>query len=106
MEPEASKWIQELINIGGQAAVLWVALYYLLRVLKAQYDDRITALQKHSEQCEADYKALHQQMHELEREHSAAVERWMERLEALRERIRGHSGQIPKHHSSNSDSVS
>lgn len=85
MPPEdTSKWIQDLLTIGGQAGVLWVALYYLLKVLKSQYDVRITVLESRSDRCDEDRKILHSQMHALEREHTAALERWIDKLDRLK----------------------
>lgn len=56
MSPET---IDKLLDIGGNAAVLWVACVFLIRTLKNQYDDRIAALEAAVETCEKDRAALH-----------------------------------------------
>lgn len=66
--------LKELLNIGGNAGVMWVALWFLLKVLKQQYDLRITALEQRSDACEEDRKNLHQQIHQLQSERISLLE--------------------------------
>jgi hypothetical protein len=66
--------LKELLNIGGNAGVMWVALWFLLKILKQQYDLRITALEGRSDSCEEDRKNLHQQIHALQNERIALLE--------------------------------
>ena len=51
--------ISDLLSVGGNALVLWVACVALVKALKGQYEARITALEKASEACENDRIELH-----------------------------------------------
>ena len=51
--------ITELLKIGGNAGVLWVACWFLVKTLKVQYEGRIEALENAAKACEADRQQLH-----------------------------------------------
>jgi hypothetical protein len=75
MEPSSIHIVEKLLNIGGTAGVLYVAIYYLVRTLKSQYDDRILALEKRSDKCEEDRRALHQEIRQMQVEQMRLIER-------------------------------
>lgn len=64
--PETASIIGRLLEIGGQAGILYVAIWFLVRILKTQYDDRINALEKRSDECEADRRSMHEQIHGMQ----------------------------------------
>ena len=51
--------ITEILKIGGNAGVLWVACWFLVKTLKNQYEGRIKALEDAAKLCERDRKELH-----------------------------------------------
>jgi hypothetical protein len=75
MEPSSIHIAEKLLNIGGTAGVLYVAIYYLVRTLKSQYDDRILTLEKRSDKCEEDRKSLHQEIRAMQSEQLRLIER-------------------------------
>lgn len=64
--PPEQHIVEKLLELGGQAGLLWLAIWFLVRTLKDQYDARISALEGKSEECERDRQALHAQIHELQ----------------------------------------
>ena len=69
MSPEVLK---EVLEIGGSAAVLWVACFFLLKAMKAQYDSRIVALEdainrseKRHDECDRDRSELHKRIEDI-----------------------------------------
>lgn len=52
--------ITELLKIGGNAGVLWVACWFLVKTLKVQYECRIKALEEAAKVCETDRQKLHE----------------------------------------------
>jgi len=59
MNPEA---VTEILKVAGNAGVLWVACVFLVKTLKAQYEKRIEALEKHSIRCDEDRIKLHEKI--------------------------------------------
>ena len=57
--------LDTILKVGGQAAVLWVAIFYLARGMKKQYEDRIVALEKSSDECNRDRIELHRRIEEI-----------------------------------------
>lgn len=74
MTPEAVSIMDRLLEIGGQAGILYLAIWFLVRLLKTQYDSRITALEKRSDECEMDRVALHSQIHSMQSERIKLLE--------------------------------
>jgi len=66
--------VEKLLNIGGTAGVLYVAIYFLVRTLKSQYEGRITALEVRSDNCEADRRAMHQEIRLIQDSRIKAME--------------------------------
>lgn len=71
--------VKELIAIGGQAAVFWVALYYLLKILKQEYDARIGSLEHRSDKCEEDRVKLRDQMSSLQSDRINLLEKLLDK---------------------------
>ena len=67
--------IEKLLNIGGTAGILYVAIYFLVRTLKEQYESRISALEVRSDKCEQDRRAMHQEIRLIQQERIGALER-------------------------------
>ena len=55
-----------LLQVGGQAGVLYVAIWFLVRALKDGYDSRIGSLEQRSGECEQDRMKLHEQIHTMQ----------------------------------------
>lgn len=69
---------EKLLNIGGTAGVLYVAIWFLVKTLKGQYESRIVSLEKRSDLCEADRASMGQKIHDLQAQHVVALERMLE----------------------------
>lgn len=72
--PETVTFMMKLLEIGGQAGVLYVAIWFLVRILKAQYDSRIDALEKRSDECEMDRRSMHEKIHTMQQERITLLE--------------------------------
>jgi len=81
MDPQVIAVLEKLLSIGGQAGILLVATYYLARVLKAQYDERITDLEKRSEQCELHRIELGKELRAIQNDRISILEKALERAE-------------------------
>ena len=57
--------LNKLLELGGQAGILWVAILYLTKTLKEAYETRIEALEKASDKCETDRIRLQNQIIEI-----------------------------------------
>ncbi|MEM9235204.1 MAG: hypothetical protein AAGB14_00395 [Verrucomicrobiota bacterium] len=57
--------VEKILEISGQAGLLWLALFFLVRTLKEQYEKRIDALEKAAQACEEDRRALHEKIQEI-----------------------------------------
>lgn len=66
--------VEKLLNLGGTAGVLYVAIYFLVRTLKGQYEGRITALEVRSDKCEDDRRAMHQEIRQIQDQRVKAME--------------------------------
>lgn len=67
--------IPKLLELGGQAGIYAVALFFLARQIKNLYEDRISHLEKSTEECAKDRAALHDKIHEMDRARIAHLER-------------------------------
>ncbi|WP_396275075.1 hypothetical protein [Hyphomonas sp.] len=67
--------VEKLLNIGGTAGILYVAIYFLVRTLKDQYESRISALEVRSDHCEQDRRSMHQEIRLIQQERIGALER-------------------------------
>lgn len=64
--PDGVPWILgRAIDIGGTAGVLYVAIWFLVRTLKEQYDKRVGALEVAVAECDRDRRELHKQIDEI-----------------------------------------
>jgi len=81
--------LEKLITVGGQAGLLYVAIWFLAKTIKnahdariSDYDGRIAALERRSDQCEADRAALHLELRVMQSERFGLLERLLsERLQ-------------------------
>jgi hypothetical protein len=67
--------LPKLLELGGQAGIYAVALFYLARQIKNMYEARIVTLEKSTEECAKDRTALHDKIHEMDRARIAYLER-------------------------------
>jgi hypothetical protein len=72
--------VEKLLNIGGTAGVLYVAIYFLVRTLKDQYEGRISALEVRSDKCEQDRRSMHEEIRSMQEDRIRAMEVWVTRL--------------------------
>ena len=70
---------ERLLSVGGQAGMLLLATYYLARVLKGQYEARISELERRSEQCEEHRLQLGREIRSIQDNRIAILERLLER---------------------------
>ena len=61
MNPET---IEQIFKHGSEDAILFIAIGFLFKGLKTQYEARICALEKASAICETDRAALHARFEE------------------------------------------
>jgi len=61
-------FVEKLLNIGGTAGVLYIAIWFLVRTLKEQYENRITALEVRSDKCEQDRAQIHKEVRVVQSE--------------------------------------
>ena len=78
MSPEVLSLIEKLGTMGGTAGMLLIATYYLARVLKGQYEARITHLEKRSDDCESDRREMHRAIHQMQTERIGILEKLLE----------------------------
>lgn len=76
--PESASLALKLLEIGGQAGVLYVAIWFLVRILKAQYDSRIDALEKRSDECEMDRRSMHESIHQMQQDRINLLEKTLQ----------------------------
>lgn len=81
MSPEVVSIIEKLTTMGGQATMLFVAVYYLARTLKSQYDSRITSLEDRSSKCEEHRMDLGKEIRKMQNERIGLLERLLEERE-------------------------
>jgi uncharacterized protein YeeX (DUF496 family) len=72
--------VEKLLNIGGTAGILYVAIYFLVRTLKDQYEGRISALEVRSDKCEQDRRSMHEEIRSMQEDRIRAMEVWVRRL--------------------------
>lgn len=70
---------ERLLSMGGQAGMLLLATYYLARILKGQYEARISELERRSEQCEEHRLQLGREIRAIQDNRIAILERLLER---------------------------
>jgi hypothetical protein len=58
--------------------MLLFATYFLARLLKGQYETRITALEKRSDDCESDRREMHRTIHQMQNDRIGILERLLE----------------------------
>jgi hypothetical protein len=75
MSPESLAVIEKLSTMGGNVGMLLVATYFLARLLKGQYETRITALEKRSDDCESDRREMHRTIHTMQDERIGILEK-------------------------------
>jgi len=75
MSPEALAILEKLAAGGTNAGMLLFATYFLARLLKGQYDTRITTLEKRSDDCESDRREMHKAIHAMQAERIGILER-------------------------------
>lgn len=73
--------VEKLINLGGTAGILYVAIWFLVRTLKDQYENRIGTLETRSDQCEQDRRAMHQEIRAIQSERIGILERLLKERE-------------------------
>ena len=78
MTDESIHIVEKLLNIGGTAGVLYVAIWFLVKTLKSQYENRIVVLEKRSDACEIDRQQMSQQIHEIQTQRVATLEKMLE----------------------------
>lgn len=78
MTDESIYVVKELLNIGGTAGVLYVAIWFLVKTLKSQYENRIVILEKRSDVCEEDRRQMNLRIHEIQTQRVAALEKMLE----------------------------
>lgn len=81
MTPEALAIAEKLSTMGGTALMLFLATYYLARTLKSQYDERIKALEKRSEECEQHRLQLGKEIRAIQDNRIGILERLLEERE-------------------------
>lgn len=64
----------KLVDIFGQAGILYIAIWFLVRILKTQYDQRIDTLEKRSDECETDRRSMHEQIHAMQQDRIKLLE--------------------------------
>jgi len=69
-------FIKEILKIGGQAGILWVAIWWLAKSLREQYEHRIKALEEGQKNRDSQYE------NRIE-----ALEKASERCETERQRL-------------------
>lgn len=74
-DPTSIHLVEKLLNIGGTAGVLYVAIWFLVKTLKGQYDNRINALELRSDKCEEDRRSMHQEIRAIQVERIGILER-------------------------------
>jgi hypothetical protein len=75
--PETFHLVPKLIDLFGQAGVLYVAIWFLMKMVKGQYDSRITALETLSAACEKDRKTLHEHIQKMQSERIILLEKFL-----------------------------
>lgn len=78
MSPELITLLEKLSTMGGQAGMLLLAVYYLGRTLKTQYDGRIEALEKHVAECERHRLELGSEIRAIQNDRISKMERLLE----------------------------
>ena len=78
MSPEALAILEKLTSTGTNAGMLLVATYFLARLLKGQYETRISALEKRSDDCELDRREMHRAIHAMQSERIGILEKLLE----------------------------
>lgn len=78
MTDESMVIVEKILNIGGTAGILYLAIWFLVRTLKDQYENRIVTLEKRSDICEADRQQMSLRIHEIQTQRVAALERMLE----------------------------
>jgi hypothetical protein len=89
MSPEAFSIIEKLSTMGGQAGILFAAVYYLARTLKTQYDSRIESLERRSSECEKDRIAMHGEIRAMQ---TSQLSQQGERIHSLEALLRDRKG--------------
>lgn len=84
-DPASFHIVEKLLNIGGTAGVLYIAIWFLVKTLKGQYEGRITTLETRSDQCEQDRRAMHQEIRSMQ---ESAVQRQAERINILEQLLK------------------
>jgi len=69
LQIEAVQDLTTVFTTLGTPGLLIASVYYVVRELKSQYDARISALERRSEECEKDRVALRDMI--IKRDHAA-----------------------------------
>lgn len=89
MSPELIPLIEKLGTMTGQAGMLMLAVYFLGRTLKSQYEGRITALEGHVVRCDEDRIKLREEIRCIQNERIGKQDQRIGKLERLLEREEG-----------------
>lgn len=81
MSPELIAILERLGDQATSALLLFVAVYYLARMLKGQYDARITHLEQRCDLCESDRKELSKRIDDLQQERIGILEKLLKERE-------------------------
>lgn len=66
--------VEKLLSIGGTAGVLYIAIWFLVKTLKEQYENRITTLERRSDVCEEDRQRMSQRIHDIQTQRVTSLE--------------------------------
>jgi ABC-type nickel/cobalt efflux system permease component RcnA len=66
--------VEKLLSIGGTAGVLYIAIWFLVKTLKEQYENRITTLEHRSDVCEEDRQHINQRIHDIQTQQITSLE--------------------------------
>jgi hypothetical protein len=69
LQIDAVQDLSAIFSTLGTPGLLIASVYYVVKELKRQYDDRISALERRSEECEKDRVALRDMI--IKRDHAA-----------------------------------
>lgn len=88
-EPGTLHIAEKLLNIGGTAGILYIAIWFLVKTLKSQYENRIGTLETRSDKCEEDRRTMHQEIRAIQ---EAALARQVERVGILERLLKERDG--------------
>jgi hypothetical protein len=81
MDPALVAIFEAVAKQGLSAAILFLAVYYLSRTLKTQYEGRISSLEARSRECEMDRLELGREMRAMQSERIGLLEQMLQHRE-------------------------